>query len=115
LGSAAAGENRIRDQPGVRLRPVFARTGAGVIQGMDVSQLRRVAAPLERPGSRQVSSLHASDEHAACRREIQRLRIENAKLAADLSDVRGRCDDLKRSAEMWVQLYERQLDKRSRP
>ncbi|HWT45736.1 MAG TPA: hypothetical protein VN085_07210 [Vicinamibacterales bacterium] len=53
-----------------------------------------------------------SDEHTVCRREIQRLLIENAQLASDLSDLRARYDDLKRSAEIWAELYERQLGRR---
>ena len=53
-----------------------------------------------------------TDEHTGCRREIQRLLIENARLASDLSDTRARYDDLKRSAEMWATLYERQLQRK---
>lgn len=53
-----------------------------------------------------------SDEHTACRREIQRLLIENAQLAGDLADARARYEDLKHSAEMWAELYERQLGRK---
>jgi hypothetical protein len=77
---------------------------------MSASQIRRM--PL--PASASLSESRPrpsvlSDEHTACRREIQRLLIENAQLAGDLSDARARYDDLKRSAEFWADLYERQL------
>lgn len=67
---------------------------------------RPLAASLSRPGSRPSV---VSDEHVACRREIQRLFIENARLASDLANTRAQYDDLKRSAEIWIHLYERRL------
>jgi hypothetical protein len=73
--------------------------------GMSASQPRRT--PLS--ATLDLSIPRPTDEHTGCRREIQRLLIENARLAADLSDTRARYDDLKRSAEMWINLYERQL------
>ena len=72
---------------------------------MSASQSRHT--PL--PGSLDYPVARPLDEHTGCRREIQRLLIENARLAGDLSDTRARYDDLKRSAEMWIDLYERQL------
>jgi len=80
---------------------------------MSASPIRRLplpasAGPLEpRP---RPSVLN--DEHTACRREIQRLLIENAQLASDLSNLRARYDDLVRSAEMWAELYARQLGRK---
>jgi hypothetical protein len=56
--------------------------------------------------------LRPSDEHTACRREIMRLLIEHAQLAAELRDERQRFYDLKVSAELWIRLYERQLRRR---
>lgn len=75
---------------------------------MSASQPRRTPLPvsIDLPLARPV------DEHTGCRREIQRLLIENARLAGDLSDTRARYYDLKRSAEMWINLYERQLHAR---
>ena len=72
---------------------------------MSASEPRRTRLPasIDYPIARPV------DEHTGCRREIQRLLIENARLAGDLSDTRARYDDLKRSAEIWIRLYERQL------
>jgi hypothetical protein len=52
------------------------------------------------------------DEHTDCRRDIQRLLIENARLAGEVSNLRARHEDLKRSAEIWIRLYERQLGRR---
>jgi len=75
---------------------------------MSASQSRRTTLPasIDLPLARPV------DEHTGCRREIQRLLIENARLAGDLADVRARYHDLKRSAEIWISLYERQLHTR---
>jgi hypothetical protein len=49
----------------------------------------------------------ALEEHSACRSEIQRLAIENARLSAELARARARNDDLTRSAEIWIRMYER--------
>ena len=51
----------------------------------------------------------ALEEHRACRREIQRLTMENARLAVELERLRGLHDDLRGSAEIWIRLYEAQL------
>jgi hypothetical protein len=42
---------------------------------------------------------------------MQRLFIENARLASDLANARAQYEDLKRSAEIWIALYERQLER----
>ena len=64
------------------------------------------------PATADLSRARAPDPHTGCRREIQRLLIENARLAGDLSDIRARYHDLQRSAEIWITLYERQLQNR---
>jgi hypothetical protein len=51
----------------------------------------------------------ALEEHRACRSEIQRLALENARLAAELSRARARNEDLTKSAEVWIRLYERHV------
>lgn len=51
------------------------------------------------------------DEHRACRREIQRLTIENARLTGELERLRAAHDDLRGSAEVWIRLYEAQLQR----
>ncbi|HEY7059356.1 MAG TPA: hypothetical protein VH458_22635 [Vicinamibacterales bacterium] len=51
----------------------------------------------------------ALEEHRACRREIQRLTLENARLAVEVEQLRGLNDDLRGSAEIWIRLYEAQL------
>ena len=75
---------------------MFASGTGGVIGGMNAPQT------LDKPA-------RPADEHTGCRREIQRLLVENARLSADLSTTRRRYDDLKHSAEIWISLYERQL------
>jgi hypothetical protein len=62
-----------------------------------------------RPSSLDYPIPRPVDEHTGCRREIKLLLFENARLAGDLSDSRARYYDLKRSAEIWISLYERQL------
>jgi hypothetical protein len=56
----------------------------------------------------------ALEEHRACRREIQRLVMENARLAVELERLRGLHDDLRGSAEIWIRLYEAQLGRNTR-
>ena len=51
----------------------------------------------------------ALEENRACRREIQRLTMENARLAVELERLRGLHDDLRGSAEIWIRLYEAHL------
>lgn len=84
---------------------LFASRRRVVYIGMSASEVFRRPPPaaIDRPASR------PADEHTACRREIQRLLVENARLAGDLSDTRARYADLKRSAEIWIDLYEGQL------
>jgi hypothetical protein len=56
----------------------------------------------------------ALEEHRACRREIQRLNMENGRLARELEQLRGLNDDLRGSAEIWIRLYEAQLSRSRR-
>ena len=53
----------------------------------------------------------ALEEHRACRREIQRLTIENGQLATELEHLRALNNDLRGSAEIWIRLYEAQLSR----
>ncbi len=56
----------------------------------------------------------ALEEHRACRREIQRLNMENGRLALELEQLRALNDDLRGSAEIWIRLYEAQLSRTRR-
>ena len=47
--------------------------------------------------------------HHSCCREILRLNHENARLHRELERMRAQHEDLTRSAELWIRLYERQL------
>jgi hypothetical protein len=51
----------------------------------------------------------ALEEHRDCRREIQRLTVENGRLATELEHLRLLHDDLRGAAEIWIRLYEAQL------
>jgi hypothetical protein len=47
--------------------------------------------------------------HHSCCREILRLNSENARLHEELERVRAENEDLTKSAELWIHLYETQL------
>lgn len=47
--------------------------------------------------------------HHSCCREILRLNNENARLADELAQIRAQHEDLTRSAEIWIRLYETYL------
>jgi len=51
------------------------------------------------------------DEHRNCHREIQRLTAENARLSGELERLRAAHDDLRGSTEVWIHLYEAQLQR----
>ena len=53
----------------------------------------------------------ALEEHRACRHEIQRLNMENGRLANELESLRALNNDLRGSAEIWIRLYEAQLSR----
>ncbi|HTM24387.1 MAG TPA: hypothetical protein VL225_04285 [Vicinamibacterales bacterium] len=55
------------------------------------------------------------DEHRSCYREILRLSSENCRLLEELARVRARHEDLIRSAEIWIRLYEAHLARAYRP
>ena len=48
-------------------------------------------------------------EHERLRRELLKLDADNARLAAEVRRLREENQDLKRAAELWIRLYERQL------
>jgi hypothetical protein len=52
------------------------------------------------------TALRPEDTHQSCRREILRLTTENARLSDELARIRARHEDLTRSAEIWINLYE---------
>ncbi len=54
-------------------------------------------------------------DHQACRREIQRLTRENARLADELTRVRSLHEDLTTSAGIWIRLYEAHLSRAQGP
>ena len=88
----------------------FAR--AVVYADMSASPTRRTPLAASLTPSKPRSSAFP-DEHVACRREIQRLFIENARLASDLANTKAQYEDLKRSAEIWIALYERRLERKA--
>jgi hypothetical protein len=56
----------------------------------------------------------ALEEHRTCRREIQRLTLENSRLATELEYAQALNADLRGSAEIWIRLYEAQLVRNKR-
>jgi hypothetical protein len=63
------------------------------------------------PSGVKAAMQQALEEHRACRREIQRLNMENWRLANELEQLRALNNDLKGSAEIWIRLYEAQLSR----
>lgn len=55
------------------------------------------------------AALPAVGLHHSCCREILRLNDENARLADELAKIRAQHEDLTRSAEIWIRLYETHL------
>ena len=55
-----------------------------------------------------------ADVHRSCCREILRLSSENARLTEELARTRARHEDLTRSAEIWIRLYETHLAQANR-
>lgn len=55
------------------------------------------------------AALPAVGLHHSCCREILRLNNENARLADELAAIRAQHEDLTRSAEIWIRLYETRL------
>jgi predicted RNase H-like nuclease (RuvC/YqgF family) len=66
------------------------------------------------PSGAKAAMQQALEEHRACRREIQRLNMENWRLASELEQLRALNNDLKGSAEIWIRLYEAQLSRTRR-
>ena len=48
--------------------------------------------------------------HHSCCREILRLKTDNELLHDELDRVRADYEDLRKSAEIWIRLYETQLE-----
>lgn len=44
--------------------------------------------------------------HHSCCREILRMAEENARLRDELAELRGQFEDLTKSSEIWIRLYE---------
>jgi hypothetical protein len=53
--------------------------------------------------------------HRACCREILRLTNENARLADELVRARATTEDLTKSTDIWIRLYEALLARARRP
>ena len=53
--------------------------------------------------------------HHSCCREILRMAEENARLRDELAEVRGQFEDLTKSAEIWIRLYETYSTLATRP
>jgi len=91
---------------------VFAQPLSFVISSMNALHL--VGANVrttKAPAGAAAAVERALDEHRACRREIQRLTNENVRLAGELERLRAAHDDLRGSAEVWIRLYEAQLQR----
>lgn len=56
----------------------------------------------------------AVGENERLRRELERIAIENRNLARELARLRDAHEDLSESALIWIQMYERQLDRANR-
>ncbi len=56
----------------------------------------------------------AVGENERLRRELERISIENRNLARELTRLRDAHEDLSESALIWIQMYERQLDRANR-
>ncbi len=56
----------------------------------------------------------AVGENERLRRELERISIENRNLARELARLRDAHEDLSESALIWIQMYERQLDRANR-
>ncbi len=74
----------------------------------------RIVSPRRQPGRRTASRLEQaiglpSAEHEHLRRELARLDGDNTRQAAEIRRLREENQDLKKAAELWIRLYERQL------
>jgi hypothetical protein len=93
--------------------PLFGSPDLLVIEGMNAIQLvgDTVVGTIKPPSGAGAAMQRALEEHRACRREIQRLNMENWRLASELEQLRALNNDLKGSAEIWIRLYEAQLSR----
>jgi hypothetical protein len=56
----------------------------------------------------------AIGENERLRRELERIYVENRNLARELARLREAHEDLSESALIWIQMYERQLERANR-
>jgi hypothetical protein len=61
------------------------------------------------------AALPAVGLHHSCCREILRLNAENNRLHDELTRIRAQHDDLTKSAEIWIRLYETYLALATKP
>jgi hypothetical protein len=64
----------------------------------------------ERSTSRAAATLPVVGIHHSCCREILRLKTDNELLHEELGRLRAEHEDLRKSAELWIRLYETQLE-----
>ena len=74
----------------------------------------QIVSPRRQPRRRLNSRLEQAlglpiGEHEHLRRELARLDGDNARQAAEIGRLREENQDLKKAAELWIRLYERQL------
>jgi hypothetical protein len=60
--------------------------------------------------SRAAAALRVVGIHHSCCREILRLKTDNEHLHDELGRLRAEHEDLRKSAELWIRLYETQLE-----
>lgn len=60
--------------------------------------------------SRAAAAVPVVGIHHSCCREILRLKSENEHLVDELDRLRVEHEDLRKSAEIWIRLYETQLE-----
>jgi hypothetical protein len=56
----------------------------------------------------------AVGENERLRRELERISIENRNLARELARLKDAHEDLSESSLIWIQMYERQLERANR-
>ena len=91
---------------------LFAPPLSFVISSMNALHLVGVnVRTTKAPARAGITMERALDDHRACRREIHQLTAENARLSGELERLRTAHDDLRGSTEVWIHLYEAQLQR----
>ena len=72
-----------------------------------VADTGKIAA--ERSNSRAAAAVPVVGIHHSCCREILRLNSDNQRLHDELDRLRAEYEDLRKSAEIWIRLYETQV------